>query len=59
MNKEASLEKRATRDPDDLRPVVDFRPVNKRTVKNRYPLPLITELQDTLAGSLIDTKIDL
>jgi len=59
VNKEASLEKRATRDPDDLRPVVDFRPVNKRSSKNRYPLPLITELQDALAGSTIFTKIDL
>jgi hypothetical protein len=59
VNKEASLEKGATRDLDDLRPVVDFRPVNRRTVKNYYPLLLITELQDALAGSLIYTKIDL
>jgi hypothetical protein len=31
-----------------LRLVVDFRPLNKATIKNQYPLPLISKLQDQL-----------
>lgn len=59
VDKDASMEKAATRDPENLRPVVDYRKINERTVKNRHPLPLITELQDALFGSIIFTKIDL
>jgi len=29
-----------------LRPVQDYRPINKWTIKNRYPLPLIPQLID-------------
>jgi len=42
-----------------LRPCVDYRELNSLTVKNRYPLPLITELLDRLGNSRIFTKIDL
>ncbi|CCE34914.1 uncharacterized protein CPUR_08853 [Claviceps purpurea 20.1] len=48
------------KDPNDpLRPVVDYRGLNKITVPVRYPIPLIQELQDHLQGALYFTKIDL
>ena len=42
-----------------LRLVTDYRALNAVTVKNRYPLPLISELLDQLGGSTIFSKIDL
>ena len=42
-----------------LRLVVDFKGLNKVTVKNRYPLPLIPEMLDRLHKARIFTKIDL
>ena len=33
------------------RMVVDYRPVNLVTIKNKYPLPRINDLYDQLAGS--------
>jgi hypothetical protein len=33
----------------DLRPCVDYRDLNAKTIKNRYPLPLILEMQDRLS----------
>jgi hypothetical protein len=41
------------------RPVIDYRPLNARTVKDRTPLPLITELKDRLQGKKIFTVLDL
>ncbi|KAF5233022.1 hypothetical protein FANTH_12730 [Fusarium anthophilum] len=41
------------------RPVIDYQPVNARTVKDRTPLPLITELKDRLRGKKIFTALDL
>ena len=38
---------------------VDYREVNKRTRKDAYPLPLINEVQDRLAGATIFNKLDL
>ena len=38
---------------------VDYRGLNKITVKNRYPLPLISGLFDQLSQAKIYTKIDL
>ncbi|GJW60421.1 putative reverse transcriptase domain-containing protein [Tanacetum coccineum] len=38
---------------------IDYRELNKRTVKNRYPLPRIDDLFDQLQGSSIYSKIDL
>src|SRR5437763_8392420 len=42
-----------------LRLCVDYRGLNKITVKNRYPLPLMDEMRDRVYGSKIFTKIDL
>ncbi len=33
-----------------LRPIQDYRKLNEMTIKNRYPLPLISELMDKLRG---------
>ncbi|GJU17329.1 putative reverse transcriptase domain-containing protein [Tanacetum coccineum] len=38
---------------------VDYRELNKLTVKNRYPLPRIYNLFDQLQGSSVYSKIDL
>ena len=43
----------------ELRPIQDYRGVNKITIKNEYPLPLISELIETLKGASIFTKMDL
>ena len=42
-----------------LRLCVDYRALNKITKKNRYPLPLISEILDRLVGAKIFTKLDL
>ena len=42
-----------------LRLCVDYRQLNSITIKNRYPLPLIAELQDKIQGAQIFTTIDL
>jgi hypothetical protein len=42
-----------------LRMCVDYRQLNARTVKNRYPLPRIDELLDRLQGSSVFSKLDL
>ena len=42
-----------------LRVCVDYRKLNAMTIKNRYPLPLISELLDQLNGAKIFSKIDL
>ncbi|GKC43600.1 putative reverse transcriptase domain-containing protein [Tanacetum coccineum] len=38
---------------------IDYRELNKLTVKNRYPLPIIDDLFDQLQGSSVYSKIDL
>jgi hypothetical protein len=38
---------------------VDYRPLNKVTIKNKYPLPRINILFDQLAGAKVFSKIDL
>ena len=42
-----------------LRLCVDYRGLNAVTIKNRHPLPLITETLDRLSGAKRFTKLDL
>ncbi|GJW17916.1 putative reverse transcriptase domain-containing protein [Tanacetum coccineum] len=42
-----------------FRMCIDYRELNKLTVKNRYPLPRIDDLFDQLQGSNVYSKIDL
>nr|GEW68823.1 putative reverse transcriptase domain-containing protein [Tanacetum cinerariifolium] len=42
-----------------FRMCIDYRELNKLTVKNRYPLPRIDNLFDQLQGSSVYSKIDL
>ena len=41
-----------------LQPVQDYRYLNLIMIKNKYPLPLISELMDKLKGTTIFTKFD-
>jgi hypothetical protein len=45
------------KDSDALRPCQDYRYLNDGTVKNIYPLPLISNLLDKLKGANIFTKL--
>ena len=38
---------------------IDYRQLNKVTIKNRYPLPRIDDLFDQLRGAQVYSKIDL
>ncbi|GJX33220.1 putative reverse transcriptase domain-containing protein [Tanacetum coccineum] len=42
-----------------FRMCIDYRELNRLTVKNRYPLPRIDDLLDQLQGSSVYSKIDL
>ena len=42
-----------------LRPCQDYRYLNEHTIKNAYPLPLISELLDKLKGAKHFTKLDV
>jgi hypothetical protein len=42
-----------------MRLCIDYRELNKVTIKNRYPLPRIDDLFDQLQGSQVFSKIDL
>jgi len=44
---------------DSMRLCVDYRELNKETIKNRYPLPRIDNLMDQLVGAEVFSKIDL
>jgi len=39
--------------------VIDYRKLNRQTVKNNYPLPLITDLVNTIGSKRVFTKMDL
>jgi hypothetical protein len=42
-----------------LRPVQDYQKLNEMTIKNRYPLPLISELIDKLSEAKYFSKMDV
>ncbi|KAK3506431.1 hypothetical protein QTP70_002157 [Hemibagrus guttatus] len=42
-----------------LRPCIDYRALNKITVKFRYPLPLVPSALEHLRGATVLTKLDL
>ncbi|GAB2279902.1 hypothetical protein Dimus_039391 [Dionaea muscipula] len=42
-----------------MRLCIDYRELNKVTIKNRYPLPRIDDLFDQLQGAQVFSKIDL
>ncbi|XP_071705189.1 uncharacterized protein [Rutidosis leptorrhynchoides] len=42
-----------------FRMCIDYRELNKLTIKNQYPLPRIDDLFDQLQGSCVYSKIDL
>ena len=41
-----------------MRLCIDYRQLNKVTIKNRYPLPRIDDLMDQLVGARVFSKID-
>ena len=41
------------------RMIMDYCNLNSQTVKNNYPLPLITELIDNMGPKKVFTKMDL
>ena len=43
----------------EQRMCVDYRTLNKMTLRDNYPIPLIDELLDRLTGKLYFTKLDL
>ncbi|KAK1653008.1 hypothetical protein QYE76_070813 [Lolium multiflorum] len=47
------------RDTNVPRLVVDYRPLNAVTIKNKYPLPRINDLFDQLSGATVFSKMDL
>ncbi|KAL4009381.1 hypothetical protein ACER0C_003233 [Sarotherodon galilaeus] len=48
-----------TKKDKSLRPCIDYRSLNSITVKNKYPLPLLSSAFELLQGATIFTKLDL
>ena len=42
-----------------LQPIQDYRLLNEATIKNTYPLPLVSDLLDQIKGYKFFTKLDL
>ena len=46
--------------PDEsMRLCLDYRPLYKLTIANKYSLPLMTKIRDRVAGAKMFTKLDL
>jgi len=43
----------------ERRMIMDYRKLNRQTIKNNYPLSLIMDLVDTIRSKRVFTKIDL
>ena len=43
----------------EIRLCIDYRELNKHTVKDAYPLPLVDEVQDRLSGCSVFSTLDL
>ena len=44
---------------EELRLVIDYRMLNRLTVKNKYPLPRIDDMLDALSGAKVFSSLDL
>ena len=53
------VDKKDSVENTELRPCQDYRKLNAGTIKNMYPLPLISKILDKLKGTKYFTKIDL
>eukprot|EP00967_Tisochrysis_lutea_P044865 scaffold54424_cov18-Tisochrysis_lutea.AAC.1 len=46
--------------PEDVyRAVVDYRPVNERSIDDRYPMPVVSEVVENAAGATLFSKFDI